>query len=212
MTGVPTVSPLRLVATLAIAGSVAGLALVSAYEATLPRIQAHKQEVLERAIGEVLHAPARFETLYERDGRLSAEPPPGVKNPDRVYLGYAEDGRPVGFAIVASGSGFQDTIRLIFGYDAAAKKMLGMRVLESKETPGLGDKIEKDEHFVKQFDGCAAPPAGVRAGTKSKPNEIDMITGATISSRTVVNAINEALTRVRPLVESYRPAAGGAEQ
>jgi len=41
---------------------------------------------------------------------------------------------------------------------------------------------------------------------------VDMITGATISSRTVVNAINEALARVRPLVETYRPDAGGAEQ
>jgi len=203
VTEAPQVSPLRLVATLAIAGSVAGLALVSVFEATLPRIQAHKQAALERAIGEVLHAPARFETLYERDGGLSPEPPAGVKDPERVYLGFGEDGRPVGFAIVAADPGFQDTIRLIFGYDAGKKTLLGMRVLESKETPGLGDKIEKDDKFVKQFDGAGAPPVGVRAGTKSKPEEIDMITGATISSKAVLKLIDGAIDQWKPLLEAH---------
>jgi electron transport complex protein RnfG len=79
-----------------------------------------------------------------------------------------------------------------------------MMVLESKETPGLGDKIEKDEAFVSQFDGAIAPLLGVKSGAGTgDPSEIDMITGATISSRTIINIINETLERLGPLIEAY---------
>ena len=179
------VSPLRLVGTLATAGAVAGFALVFVYGATQPRIQRNKAEALKRAIHEVLHDPARYETVHEGE----------------VYLGFDEKGRKVGYAIVAAEPGFQDTVKVIFGYDAAKRKLLGMRVIESKETPGLGDKIEKDVEFVKQFEGPDVPLAGVRAGTKAAPNEIDMITGATISCRAVIRIINNALERWGPLLE-----------
>ena len=104
--------------------------------------------------------------------------------------------------MAAGEPGFQDVVRLIFGYDYATSTLLGMKVLESKETPGLGDKIEKDMAFVTQFDGVTTPLMGVkpRDGT-GDPHEIDMITGATISSRTVIKVINNAITRLDPMLE-----------
>ena len=118
-----------------------------------------------------------------------------------------------GFAIPAAKSGYQDVVSIMFGYDAATGTLRGMKVLANKETPGLGDAIAKDEEFVGQFDGVAVPLVGVKAGTGTgSGDEIDMITGATISSRTVVNAINEALERTRPLIDAYRPTDGGAGQ
>jgi len=195
----PKVSPFRLVGTLAGAGALAGFALVFAYEATLPRIEAHKAAALERAIREVLHDPARFEALYVSAGKLTPEAGKG----DHVWLGYDAEGRRVGFAIAAQEPGFQDTVSLIFGYDPATKKLLGMRVLESRETPGLGDKIEKDLGFIRQFDGVEGPPRGVKAGMKQAPDEVDMITGATISSRTVLRIIGNALKKWGPLLDAY---------
>jgi len=69
----------------------------------------------------------------------------------------------------------------------------GMEVLESRETPGLGDKIYKDADFVASFKELMIEPeiVAVKKGKRSKPNEIDAITGATISSKAVVRIINE---------------------
>jgi electron transport complex protein RnfG len=195
-------SPFRIVATLAAAGALAGFALVFAYEGTLPRIEANKAAALEGAVREVLQSPARYETLYLRDGRLTATP---AKGAERVFRGYDEAGRMVGFAIAAAEPGFQDTISLIFGYDPATKRLLGMRVLGSKETPGLGDKIEKDEAFVSQFDRASTPLKGVASGSRKADNEVDTITGATISSRAVIRIINRALERWAPLLAEAGP-------
>ena len=200
---------LRLLGTLAGGGLVAGLILVFVYEATQPTIRAYKAEVLRQAIYEVLKAPDRYDTLFVYDGRLTLELPDGVDSDDveRVYLGYVER-EPVGFAIAAGKPGFQDIIRIIFGYDAATNTILGMKVLESKETPGLGDKIEKDMAFVTQFDGAQPELIGVKRGKGTgDSDEIDINTGATISSRTVIQIINEALERLGPMLETYGEVA-----
>lgn len=200
----------RLLATLGGAGLIAGFLIVFVYRATLPAILAHKAEVLRAAVEEVLKAPDRYDTLYVYQDALVRRPPPDIDTAglERVYLGYRDTGEPVGLAIAAAEPGFQDLIGLIFGYDPATGRILGMRVLESKETPGLGDKIEKDQSFVAQFDGAEPPLVGVKPGAGDTPGEIDMITGATISSRTVIRIINHALERLQPALDGYR--TGGA--
>ena len=215
MQDVRRVSPFKLLGTLGFAGALAGLLLVTVYQLTQPRIEAYKAKKLQEAVLEVLGGPETYTTLYVVDGALTPDLPNGAdaRKLDKVYMGIGADGGPDGFAVPADKAGFQDIVSLIFGFDPATGTLRGMKVLANKETPGLGDSIEKDQAFVTQFAGRKAPIVGVKkgAGTGGEA-EVDMITGATISSRTVVNAINEALARVRPLVESYRPAAGGAEQ
>lgn len=200
------IPPWRLVLTLAVAGALAGFLIVFVYAATLPAITAHKAGVLRQAIQEVLGAPDRFDTLFVVDGELREELASG-QDPatyERIYPGYRDDGTQVGFAIESAEFGFQDIVRVIFGYDAQSKNLLGMLVLEHKETPGLGDKIIKDLEFVGQFSGADVPLTGVKsgAGTGSR-NEVDMITGATISARAVIRIINNALERLDPLIEAY---------
>jgi electron transport complex protein RnfG len=200
-----------LLATLGAGGVVAGVLLVIAYGVTLPRIEANRAHALHLAVNEVLKSPERYDTLYVVDKALVRKPPEGVdpKKIEKVYLGYGPGDRRIGFAIVAGEPGFQDTVRLIFGYDSGKKQLIGMKVLESKETPGLGDKIEKDPAFVGQFSGAQAPLTGVKKGKRSKPSEVDMITGATISSKAVIRIINNALERLGPQVEAYREAGKG---
>ncbi|MEZ4415471.1 MAG: FMN-binding protein [Gemmatimonadota bacterium] len=195
----------RLLGTLALAGMLAGLLLVVVFQATQPRILAHQAQVLREAVEEVLGGPERYETLFVLDGSLQADPAGAdTARLDRVYLGYDAAGRPLGFAVEGGEPGFQDLVRLIFGYDPAAQRVLGMTVLESKETPGLGDKIEKDSLFVREFAGVLAPLAGVKRGAGSgDAHEVDMITGATISSRAVIGIINHRLDALAPLLEQY---------
>ena len=195
----------RLLATLGVGGVVAGVLLVVAFGLTLPTIEANKARELAAAVNEVLKAPARYETLYVVSGALVPKVPDGAdpKKLERVYLGYRSDDQRVGFAMVSAEAGFQDFVRIIFGYDPRTKQLLGMKVLESKETPGLGDKIEKDRAFVSQFAGAQAPLIGVKQGKRSNPREVVMITGATISSKAVIRIINNALQRLGPLVDAY---------
>ena len=202
--------PLRLVMTLGGLGTVAGLLIVVVFAATRPSIEAYRAATLHAAITEVLGNPDRYDTLYVIDGAIAAAPPAGAapSSLEAVYLGY-RDGRPIGFAIYATGQGFQDTISLIFGYDAATSELLGMKVLESKETPGLGDKIYKDAAFVAEFSGAVAPLVGVKAGSgPGRPGEVTMITGATISSRAVIKAINSALEHIGPMLAAYQKGQG----
>lgn len=202
-------SPARLVVTLGGLGAFAGMLIVLVFGATEPAIRAHRSEVLAEAVMEVMGEPERYDTLYVVGGTLTATPPAGV-NPETaetVFLGY-RDGAPIGFAIRAATSGFQDTISLIFGYDPHSSQLLGMRVLESKETPGLGDKIYKDLEFVAGFKGVKPPLVGVKAGgKKGLPGEVVMITGATISSRALIKAINSELERLRPVLAGYGKAS-----
>jgi electron transport complex protein RnfG len=192
--------------TLGTAGALAGILIVTAHQMTAPRIEAYNAMKLREAVSEVLGAPDHWDALYVIDGALTATVPAGAdeRELDTIFLGYREDGTPVGFAISGAEPGFQDIVELIFGYDPLTKTVLGMKVLTSKETPGLGDKIVSDEAFLDEFQGPTAPLEGVKSGRATgAKNEIDMITGATISSRTVIGIINHRLERLAPLLDAY---------
>ena len=193
MPAAPQAASGKLMATLAVAGAVAGLAIVLVFQWADPQIQAHRAAALRAAVLEVLSEPASYQSLYVTPGGLSEAAPDGVDTvrAEKVFLGFDESGDPVGYAVTGAEPGFQDFIGLIFGYDPAAGRLLGMKVLESKETPGLGDKIFKDMDFVNGFQGVETPIVGVKLGAATgADNEVDMITGATISSRTVIGIIN----------------------
>jgi Na+-translocating ferredoxin:NAD+ oxidoreductase subunit G len=205
-------SSARLVATLGLAGLLSGLVIVSVYQTTLPAITAYKAKVLREAVLRVLPGATRLQRLVYRDGRLIAKEKKG-KGEDVVFGGYDADGSLLGYAIPTAGPGFQDTIRLIYGYLPAEHRVVGMEVLESRETPGLGDKIYKDVAFVANFRDLSVDPkiVAVKKGTKAAANEVDAITGATISSKAVVRIINESnalwLSRLSSLPAASVPRA-----
>ena len=71
----------------------------------------------------------------------------------------------------------------------------------------LGDKFVKDTAFVGEFASAAAPLAGVKRGGGKTPSDVEMITGATISSRAVIQIINNAIARWQPLMDAYHEEA-----
>ena len=75
-----------------------------------------------------------------------------------------------------------------------------MHVLESRETPGLGDRIFKDPEFVASFRSLATQPEIVLVpkGSGTAPHEVDGITGATISSKAVVKILNASTAQWTP--------------
>jgi electron transport complex protein RnfG len=188
----PTPSALRLVLTLAVAGLISGVAIIGIFEATLPTITANKARELREAVFKVLPGVSQMQPLVFRDGKLVAMAAPSADE-SAVYGGYDDNGNFVGYAMPGAGPGFQDTIGLLYGFDARRRQVVGMEILESRETPGLGDKIYKDLDFVGNFKALSVEPTivTVKQGSKTRANEVDAITGATISSKAVVRIINE---------------------
>lgn len=211
------VSSFRLLMTLGVAGALAGALLVFVFLWSQPRILAYEAMVLREAVTEVLKGPDHFESVffYEENLVTAEALPQGVDTMalDRVFLGYGSSGNPVGFALQARGFGFQDIITLIFGYDPETDQVLGMKVLSHLETPGLGDKIVKDTAFVAGFEGAQTPLQGVKPDRNTgDPNQVDMITGATISSQAIIDIINRRLAEFRDRLAAYEPTGGVQEE
>ena len=201
---VVSASSMRLIATLSVFGAIAGAAIVLAFAWTKPRIEANQAARLTAAITEVLGGAEGYKTVFLEDGRLTLEPQADTARMDRVYVGYDAAGQPRGVAMATQAPGFVDVIRLIFGYDPATGDLMGMKVLDNKETPGLGDKIEKDTLFTRQFIELGTPILGVKKGRATGADEeVIMITGATISSRIVIDMINRRLEALKEPVSTY---------
>ena len=205
----PQIKSARLIATMAAAGAVAGFLIIVVFQATLPAILANRAARLDAALSSVVPGMERYDTLYLVDGTLTSTLPAGVdaRKIEKIYAAFDGSGRRVGFAIPASEPGFQDAIDILFGFDPAKPGTLGLVVLGTKETPGLGDKI-LSEGFRDQFKDAKTPISGVKAGASQKPDDVDMITGATISSRTVIRAINKAVAKWSPLIAAYDSGGG----
>lgn len=180
---------LRLVATLFVAGALSGLAIAGAFELTKPLIEANEAAALERAIVKVVPGATRTQALVVRAGALATQAGAAAGTPV-IYGAYDDAGRFVGYAIGSSGAGFQDTIALLYGFDPKRRIVTGLEILASLETPGLGDKIMKDPDFAANFLDLAVDPAIelVKTG-RTAPNQVDAITGATISSKAVVKIV-----------------------
>lgn len=192
-----------MVATLAAVAAMSGLLIVTVYQVTLPRIKANKARALREAVYQVVPQTKRIRTYVPReDGSLAlleGEDDKAVK----FHAGYSEQGKLLGVALEAQGQGYQDVIKVLYGYDPVKEQIVGLKVLESKETPGLGDKIGKDPAFLSNFtaldvalaeDGktLARKLVVVKNGKKTKPWEIDGITGATISSKAIGKILNDS--------------------
>lgn len=114
-----------------------------------------------------------------------------------VYRALNEKGEHVGWMISARGLGFADILDLLVGVNKDLSRITGLSVLEQKETPGLGDRITEPA-WRDQFKGKPTIPD--LAVTKTAPksdSEVQGITGATISSVSVVGIVNGAVARLR---------------
>jgi electron transport complex protein RnfG len=202
-------------------GILCGLLIVVVFELTRPVIERNKAEALQRAIFQVL-PDARSSQTFRLDGddrfELLQENTDGGP---LVYAGYDDQQRLIGIAVEARGMGYQDVIRVLYGYSFEKDAIIGIRVLESKETPGLGTKIETDPDFLKNFERLdvsltddlsrvANPIEFVKPGKKDQSWQVDGITGATISSTAIANILSAStsywIPRIRQSLDDFRKA------
>lgn len=103
-------------------------------------------------------------------------------------------GKVTGVAYQIEGSGYAGEIRLMLAVDAEGK-VLGVRALAHKETPGLGDKIEAAKtDWITRFNGLSlGNPATDKWKVKKDGGVFDQFSGATITPRGVVTGIRHGL-------------------
>ena len=115
------------------------------------------------------------------------------------------DGKLAGWVTKSAGQGYADKIEVLIGFDPRMEKITGLFVLDQKETPGLGNKILEDGWRGQFLDKSTAKPLMPVKGKATASNEIDAITGATISSKAVTDIINTAVADLRePLADKAK--------
>lgn len=166
-----------------------------------PKIEANKLNETREKVPELVLGIAGAHTLASRNRQLEIsqqflETGTRQKKTYSVFQAVSE-GRTAGWVVKTSGQGYADKIELLIGVDAAAQTITGLFVLGQKETPGLGSKISEPAwrgQFVGKRTGQSLEAIKTKA---SKPNEIIAITGATISSRSVCDIVNQSLGDLR---------------
>ena len=203
----------RLILTLALIAMLSGFTVVFAYQVTLEPIARNHREFMEAAIFEVVPgAETRVNYRVDDDG-LHELAEDDVDNAD-FFAAYDASGELAGLALRGAGRGYADIVRVMYGYDPGDECTIGYTVLESRETPGLGDKVGSDERFLANFDcldlslneektGLENPVVTVGAQADADAWEINAITGATVSSEAVATAIRESADHLLPRIAPY---------
>lgn len=184
----------RMILVLTTVGLISGGFLAGVAKLTRERIALNIQAEIEEAIEEVVDDAAVSTVVYEEEDLV-------------IYRELEEDGELAGFAIQATGVGFQDKITLMFGLDETLTKITGLTIIDQKETPGLGAKITEWDAFLQFWeDRDATGPLVLRKPPVRKyedllRTEINAITAATISSKKVLEIVNLSLDKVKELIK-----------
>jgi electron transport complex protein RnfG len=191
-------------------GVFCALVIVIVFQSTADRIRENQARFLAAAISEVLPA-TRSTVAVDRaeSGQLEAT----TESPALpVFLSFDENARLIGAVITGEGMGYQDNIRVLYSYSFNKNAIVGFKILDSKETPGLGDRVEIEPHFIANFealdvrlndagDALNNPIVTVKQGEKTDPWQIDGITGATITSEAIGNILNDSANVWAPILK-----------
>ena len=180
--------------TLAVIAAICVSLVAVTYRLTADRIAENEQAWLEGSL-----QPALGDVQF--DGHITAskiilEPPHELPGSDAaiVYRAYSGGAPAAALFAVTARDGYAGPIRLLVGIRAGGN-VTGVRILEHRETPGLGDGIEAARSgWVYQFDGRSLDDPPLAAWRlRADGGHFDQLTGASVTPRAVVKAIRETL-------------------
>jgi electron transport complex protein RnfG len=204
----------QMIRTLGAIAMLSGLLVVLVFQYTKPIIAENQRVAIEKAVFTVVPGASRRVdiVLGENGVTVSGE---GDDPGETVYAAFDDQGNLKGVALASGAQGYQDIVKLLYGYDPECACIRGIKILKMTETPGLGDKIAFDPEFLKNFealdaglndagDALAHKIVAVKAGKKQSAWEVDAISGATISSVAVAKALDLSMQRMAPLIQRYK--------
>ncbi|MFZ3207005.1 MAG: electron transport complex subunit RsxG [Pseudomonas sp.] len=184
-------------------------------QATATRIASSQHQAQMRTLEEILPTDSYDNHLLDNTIQVHDPLLLGNKLPQTAYIGL-KDGQPSAVILRATApDGYSGAIHLLVGIRADGR-LAGVRVLNHRETPGLGDKVELSKsNWILGFVGKSlSDPGEAGWAVKKDRGEFDQFAGATITPRAVVKAVHNALLyfdqhRAELLVAS---TTGGASQ
>ena len=180
-----------------------GAILGTVYSITKEPIEQAEEKAKQAAYKEVL--PDAYEIKTFEEGDFDYESVNYIiknygylnDNIDEISFGVDEEGNLIGYVVVVTtNQGYNGEITIVVGLEADAT-ITGISFLTLDESPGLGMEADKDK-FKSQFTGKNVGIDGfnyTKTGAVAD-NEIDALSGATITTSAVVNAVNAAVTLV----------------
>lgn len=177
---------IHMIATLSIIGILSGGLLSQISNWASPIIEENAKIETEKAIFIVNPEGKSYEEINAKDIEL--------------YKVLDENKSVIGYSLAHSGNGFQGKIRMMIGLSPDLEKITAIEILEQVETPGLGTKVTENK-FRDQFKELDSSPLveWVKGVAPSKPNQIQAVTGATISSKSVVAIVNDGISKAKQL-------------
>ena len=164
------------------------------WQLTADRIEANKKAWLERSLQPAL-AGLFFDSSVT-ESMITIPVPHELPGSDAavIYRVYAAEKPVAALFVVSARDGYAGPIRMLIGIEIDGN-ITGVRVLQHKETPGLGDRIETvKSDWVLQFDGHSLrDPEAAKWAIKGDGGQFDQLTGASVTPRSIIRAIKETL-------------------
>lgn len=185
----------------------AAFGVAGVFQLTRPRILATEQRARQAAQQQVVPVAAediKFETLN-----------PQADAAAQVAVARDKASNVLGYAALGEAQGYSSRVKIMVGMDAAAEKIMGLKIVSQQETPGLGTRIaevkadqtilglirgqecapqaDKTPKFLAQFIGRPLDEIKLTSAN----GEIQAITGATISSGASVAAVRQAVEKIQ---------------
>jgi len=181
-------------AILAVLAAICSALVAVTHSTTAPRIAANAQAYLEQSLQPVLEGLTYDGQLSESTLIIAAPHELPGTEPVTVYRVYANDAPVAALFVVTAKDGFTGPIKLLVGI-AANGNISGVRVLEHRETPGLGDLIDSAKSdWIEQFrNRSLADPDRELWSIRRDGGVYDQLTGASITPRSVIKAIKVTL-------------------
>jgi H+/Na+-translocating ferredoxin:NAD+ oxidoreductase subunit G len=183
----------RSIVVLTATAAASALLVTGSYEFSKERIAANERARLLATLESVLPAGGHDNDLSE--SRLTVvDPLLGTDKPSEAFIA-THAGMPTAVLLtVVAPDGYNGAIRLLVGISVDGT-VTGVRVLQHRETPGLGDAIDiAKSDWISQFVGKSiGNPEIERWTVKQEEGEFDALTGATITPKAVIKAVKNAL-------------------
>lgn len=185
-------------------GLVCGLILTAVGQFTAPYIAENRRAEEIRNVLEVLDIEfdpksekADLAAIFEANVRTAEQGGLTVYR----YLGDG-DHAPSAMAVPVEGPGMWGPIRGLLALESDGRTIRGVRFHDQEETPGLGGRIGQDE-FLRQFRGRSIVDSAGRPGLRivaraGEANEVDVISGATMTCKKVESLLNNAIRKLQP--------------
>jgi len=216
----PMPSSLSMIRTLGAIAMISGLLVVLVAKYTEPIIKEKERLALEQAVFQVIPGvdqatATRVSFALSEEGLVRLDKETG-KDGANLFAVYDDSGMLLGIALQAAAQGYQDVVRTLYGYDPKCECIVGLVIMKSTDTPGMGDKntLEGNRQFMANFDALSAqlaadnsqlahPIETVKHGAKTGIWQVDAISGATITSRAIGRGLNKSAQKMLPLIAHH---------